>query len=127
MREAMASGDAAAIASLLTNDFRSIDVHGRTIDARAMISRVLRLKIDRSKRTVRTVLTAIVERDGEAFVEQHYTMTSAEDAPKSMPRSLLTLSNDHWRNVDGRWLLASTDTREIEVVTGAGRRRRYRK
>jgi hypothetical protein len=123
MRGAMASRNPAAIAALLTPDFASIDVHGKQISAQKMIASVVALDIDRSKRTARTVLASIAERDGDAHVEQLYTMTPAPDAPSSMPRSLHTRSHDTWRNVDGTWLLARTDTQEVEVVTSGGKRR----
>jgi hypothetical protein len=120
MRAAMASGNAAAIAQLLTSDFTSIDVRGKTIGAEAMISMVLSLNVDRSKRSVQTVIVDVVDGGDEASVQQQYTMISAKDAPWSMPRSLFTFSHDKWKKVRGEWLLSRTETQEIEIVSRLG-------
>jgi Regulator of ribonuclease activity B/Domain of unknown function (DUF4440) len=123
MRAAMAAGDPAAIAAILADGFTSTDVNGRTTFSGAMIESVNRLQIDRSKRVVATTLTEITFRSGQAIVLQHYSMTSAPDAPQTMPKMLQTLSIDTWLEREGVWLLARTQTREAEVVDAYGRRR----
>ena len=119
----MAGTESAAAAGILADGFTSIDVHDKTSFAGAMIESINRLHIDRAKRTVTTTIAEITATPGEATVLQHYSMTSAPDAPPSMPRMLQTLSIDTWREVDGAWLLARTHTRELEVVGPDGRRR----
>ena len=128
MRDAMASGDGAEIAALLTGDFVSLDVDRKRMDARQMIERVLELKIDRSKRRVATTLVAIATSPGRAIVLQHYAMTSLPGAPATMPRSLLTMSVDTWVESDGTWLLGRTETVQVAFVTswGFGKEKRRR-
>jgi Regulator of ribonuclease activity B/Domain of unknown function (DUF4440) len=123
MRAAMAAGDREAMAAIMADGFVSTDISGRTTFSGAMIEGVTRLQIDRSKRTVATTLAEITSTPGQATVLQHYAMTSAPDAPRTMPRMLQTLSIDTWRQVDGMWLLARTQTREMEVVDANGHRR----
>ena len=127
MRAAMAAGDREAMAAILADGFVSRDIRGRTTFSGAMIEAVTRLEIDRSKRIVATTLAEITSTPGpdpdKATVLQHYAMTCAPDAPRTMPRMLQALSIDTWRRVDGMWLLARTQTLELEVVDANGRRR----
>jgi hypothetical protein len=90
-------GTPAAIAGLLATGFVSVDVRGKVVDGHEMIASALALDIDRSKRSAVTTLVRIDESDGLALVLQHYSMESAPDAPKSMPRKLQTFSRDTWQ------------------------------
>jgi ketosteroid isomerase-like protein len=119
MREAMAARDAGAIAAILTDDFASLDVDGKRITADTMIESVRRLDIDRSKRTATTTLAAIAASPGRAIVLQNYSMTSTDDA-RATPKALQTMSVDTWDDVGGTWLLARTETRQLEVTNAAG-------
>lgn len=120
MRAAMASGNGEAIAALLTPDFVSVDVAGNATTAEKMIEAVLALDIDRSKRVAVTTISNVDAHGDEAVLQQHYSMKSSADAPRSMPRNLQTLSEDVWRNATGRWLLHRTVTLEVEFVTATG-------
>ena len=80
MREAMASGRREAIAALLTSGFVSVDVRGKKSTGDQMIDSVLRLRIDRSRRTATTTLVDIEASANAARVLQHYAMTTTEDA-----------------------------------------------
>jgi len=123
MRAAMAAEDGAAVAAILTDDFVSIDVKGKRTTAREMINQVLHLNIDRSKRTVATTLVEISTNPGIATVLQHYSMTTTGNALQTMPTMVQSFSTDTWREVDGTWRLARTETRETEAVFGTGGRR----
>jgi ketosteroid isomerase-like protein len=122
MRAAMASGSADAIAALLTPDFVSIDIDGAAVSAKQMIDSVLKLSLDRSKRTAVTTLVHI-EAGTEAKVLQHYSMTSHPDAPPSMPKYVQAFSLDTWQNAGGTWLLKRTETLETEVMSSTGQHR----
>jgi hypothetical protein len=85
-----------------------------------MIDSVLRLDIDRSKRVATTTLVAIEESGGIARVLQHYAMTATAGVGPAIPRKLQTLSSDTWVDVAGAWLLAKTQTLEVESVSAIG-------
>jgi hypothetical protein len=123
MRAAMGAGDAAAIQALLAPGFRSLDIYGKAASAQEMIAAIRRLDIDRSKRMATTTLVDIEERDRKILVLQHYSMTSAIDAPSTVPRMIQTLSLDTWVEEGGRLLLLSSDTMEREVVLSSGKHR----
>ena len=67
-----------------------------------------------------TNLVTIEESDGIARVTQHYSMTTTADALTELPRALQTFPIDTWQRSDEHWLLAKTQTLEIEVVSGVG-------
>ncbi len=119
MREAMASGRREAIAALLTSGFVSVDVRGKKSTGDQMIDSVLRLRIDRSRRTATTTLVDIEASANAARVLQHYAMTTTEDAV-SIPKKLQTLSVDTWVYCNCTWLLAKTQTLEVESLSGIG-------
>jgi len=123
MRVAMASGRREPIAALLTPYFISINVRGNESSADEMIDSVLRLDIDREKRTATTTLVNIEENNGIARVLQHYAMTTTARVGPAMPKELQTLSTDTWVYSDGAWLLAKTQTLEVEAVSEAGAHR----
>ena len=120
MREAMASGRREPIAALLTPYFISIDVRGKESNADEMIGSVLKLDINREKRTATTTLANIEESNGIARVLQHYAMTTTAQVGPAKPKELQTMSADTWVRSDGTWLLAKTQTLEVEATSGAG-------
>lgn len=120
MREAMASGRREPIAALLTPYFVSINVRGKESNADEMIDSVLRLDIDRQKRTATTTLVNIEASSGVARVLQHYAMTTTARVGPAMPKELQTLSADTWVHSDVTWLLARTQTLEVEAISGTG-------
>lgn len=119
MRMAMASGRREPIAALLTPRFVSINVRGKESNADEMIDSVLKLDIDREKRTATTTLVNIEESNGIARVLQHYAMTTTQVGP-AIPKKLQTLSADAWVYSNGTWLLAKTQTLEVEAISGTG-------
>jgi ketosteroid isomerase-like protein len=121
MRRAMAHGNRDAILAMVTADFVSEDLDGRRIDGAAMADAVLRLTIDRSKRTAETTITAIDVSGDEATVVQRYAMTTTERRI-GLPEALWTESIDCWRAETGSWRLARSTTQALEVQI-AGRRR----
>jgi len=123
MRAAMASGRREPIAAILTPFFLSVDAFGRESDADDMIDSVLKLQIDREKRTATTTLVSIEENNGVARVLQHYAMTTTAQVGPMMPKALQTLSADTWVCSEGTWLLTKTRTLELEAITGAGAHR----
>ena len=123
MRDAMASGQREAVSALLAPAFVSVDVRGKESTAEQMIDSVVKLRIDRSKRTATTTLVSIEEASGMARVLQHYDMTTTENVGPTMPKNLQTLSIDKWVNCNGTWLAAKTQTLEVEVISGTGAHR----
>ncbi|HEV2642101.1 MAG TPA: nuclear transport factor 2 family protein [Candidatus Elarobacter sp.] len=121
MRHAMAAGDRDAILALLTGDFVSEDLDGRTRTGLGMADAVAALDIDRSQRTAVTTLTFIAVEGDEAVVRQRYQMTTTERNPY-LPEALWTQSCDRWRRVGDTWLLARSTTEKREIVKN-GRRR----
>ncbi len=121
MRRAMAERDRAAILALLTDDFVSEDLEGRTTTGARMADAVAALEIDRSQRTAVTTLTSIAVDGDEAAVQQRYHMTTTERKP-NLPEALWTESHDRWRRAGDTWLLARTTTEKREIVMN-GRRR----
>jgi ketosteroid isomerase-like protein len=121
MRRAMAARDRDAILALLTDDFVSEDLEGRTTAGPAMADAVVALEIDRSQRTAVTTLTSIAVDGDEAAVQQRYHMTTTERKP-NLPEALWTESRDVWRRFGDTWLLARTTTEKREIVKN-GRRR----
>jgi hypothetical protein len=85
-----------------------------------VIESVLKLSIDRSKRSATTTLARIEESHGVARVLQHYAMTTTADVGPATPKEVQTLSSDTWVNQRGTWLLAKTETLEVESISGAG-------
>ncbi len=120
MRAAIESGDRESMAALLAPHFTSVDVMGKESTGDQMIDSVLRLHIDYSKRIATTTLAAIEESSGVARVLQHYAMTATADAGPAIPSKLQTLSSDTWVDVAGNWLLAKTQTLEVESVSATG-------
>jgi hypothetical protein len=123
MRSAMASGKADPIAAMLAPGFKSINLQGQEQSAYAMIESVLRLKIDRTRRTANTTLVELEQTGGKVSVLQHYSMTIAGDVAPSFPKQLQTLSIDRWTRSGDTWLLEVTQTREVESITGSGEHR----
>ena len=119
MSTALASGDREAVARMLAPGFLSVDVSGNETTAAQMLEAVAR-KVDVTKRSTETTLTAIEERNGEAIVLQFYTLKAAPDAVSSLPKELQNLSKDTWQLRDGTWLLRRTETQEIEILARNG-------
>ncbi|HEY6233675.1 MAG TPA: nuclear transport factor 2 family protein [Candidatus Elarobacter sp.] len=115
MRRAMAARDRDAILALLTDDFVSEDLEGRTTSGRCMADAVVALEIDRSQRTADTTLTSIAVDGDEAEVQQRYPMTTTERT-LNLPEALWTESRDRWRRAGDTWLLARTTTEKREIV-----------
>jgi hypothetical protein len=120
MRAAMASGQREPIATLLAPHFISVDVRGKESRGDQMIDSVLRLEIDRSKRIATTTLVTIEESSGVTRVLQHYAMAATAGVGPAIPRKLQTLSSDTWVDVAGTWLLAKTQTLEVESISATG-------
>ncbi|HEX3467029.1 MAG TPA: nuclear transport factor 2 family protein [Candidatus Elarobacter sp.] len=125
LRLAMASHDRQAIMHVLTPDFVSEDLDGRTSGAASMIENVTALQIDRSKRSVETTVTSIDQAGDVATVIQRYSMTTSE-VSAAVPSALWTESCDVWRAVGTEWRLASTTTLAFEVVKNGRRTFRRR-
>jgi hypothetical protein len=53
-------------------------------------------------------------------VLQHYAMTTTAGVGPAIPKKLQTLSSDTWAKFEGAWLLAKTQTLEIESVSAIG-------
>lgn len=123
MRAAMASGSVEPIAAILAPRFKSINLQGQEQSAQAMIDSVLKMKIDRSKRTANTTIVELEEMGDAVRVLQHYSMTMAGDIDPSFPKRLQTLSIDRWVRDGDTWLLEVTQTREVESITGSGQHR----
>ena len=120
MRRAMAARDRDAILALLTDDFVSEDLAGRTVTGPHMADVVIALEIDRSQRTAVTTLTSVAAHGDEATVQQRYHMTTTERKP-NLPEALWTESCDRWRRSGDMWLLARSTTEKRELVKN-GRR-----
>ncbi len=120
MRAAMASGEGANIQSILFEHFIAVDVHGNETGPQAMIDSVLKLDVDRSKRTVATTIVSLEESNGIARVVQHYSMDTTDAVAPHMPKRLRTLSADVWVKDSDKWKLGKTTTLELEVFAGSG-------
>lgn len=123
MRAAMASGEAANIHAILFEHFSTVDVHGNETGPQPMIDSVLKLDIDRSKRSVATTIVSVEESNGVARVVQHYSMETTETVAPHMPKRLQTLSADVWVKDGSEWKLSKTSTLELEVFAGSGAHR----
>jgi hypothetical protein len=116
MKSAMAHRDPKAIASLLTPDFVSEDVAGKTKTGEQMINEVCILPKDPNKTSTTTVLSAEVI--GEiATVTQQYHMTTTRmmsNTTVMQAVELDTASTDTWVKSEGVWLLRRTETNQID-------------
>jgi hypothetical protein len=115
MKLAMARKDEVAIRSLLTPDFLSVDVEGKSEDAALLVKQVLALTSDPSRQS-QTTLISVAATGNLAVVEQRYDMKKtaigADGSRKSV--ALTTVSSDTWSGENGVWRLARTATKQLD-------------
>lgn len=117
LKTAMAERDPQAISAVLTADFVSEDLSGKTVTAAEMVEQVKGLPKDPGNGSETTLVS--VQADGDvATVEQRYhrktTKAGAEGAP---PQELEveTLSTDTWVRADGVWRIRRTVTKQLDL------------
>ncbi len=116
MKSAMAARNGGAIVAMLTPDFSSVDVSGRSESGPEMIEEVSHLPPDPNKVSA-TTLISVAEAQNTATVEQRYDMHTVRVAADGSAHNieLITLSTDTWVSNHGTWLLARTVTNEMTL------------
>jgi hypothetical protein len=114
MKAAMADRDTSAMAGLLSSDFISIDITGKTETADQMIAGVNGLTPDPNK-TSSTTLISMIQVGGTATVEQRHEMHSLKSGPDRIFHQveLVTLSTDMWIELKDVWLISKTMTDDL--------------
>ena len=77
MKSAMAKRDGDALSALLTTDFVSTDVAGRTENASQMIDELKKLPVD-NRKTTKTTIRSIKMSGNAALIEQSYDMKTTK-------------------------------------------------
>ena len=118
MRVAMDSRDPNQIKALLTPDFVSTDVAGKTQDGAAMIAELIAAPIP-STRERKTVIDSVASHGDLADVGQHYEASWTKTGPDGAQRRyhLLAHSHDQWQRRDHVWRLrvTTTDSMHVEI------------
>lgn len=112
----MHSRDRAAIRAILANGFESVDVQGKATDADTMIEQALAVPDDPNRKAQTTVLAVRIE-GSDAFVKQHYSMTTTRTGPGAIAHvvELDTFSDDVWTKSNSAWVLKQTTTLTVSL------------
>jgi hypothetical protein len=115
LKTAMAERDSKTLSALLTPDFVSEDISGKTTSAEEMLKELAALPKDTGKVT-ETTLVSIKPQGDLAIVEQRYHMTTTKTLPDGNKQAidLMTLSTDTWAHAGDKWLMKRTITNQID-------------
>lgn len=115
MKSAMADRNPKAIAALLSPDFASEDVSGKTETSEQMIRQVCALPRDPNKISATTVLSVQIAGETASVMQRyHMSTTKATDGAVKQAVELDTLSSDIWVKSNGVWLLRRTATNQLD-------------
>jgi len=115
LKPAMAERDRSAMAALMTADFVSEDVSGKTTTFDQMVLELAQVPKDPSRSSDTTVLAVKLTGD-TATVRQRYHMSSTKLGPDAATKQAIemdTLSTDTWVQTNGVWLMKRTVTEEV--------------
>jgi hypothetical protein len=113
----MDSRQEAAISSLLTANFQSVDVQGHVTNEKAMIDELKQTPLDPNRQRVTTVNSAQVEGNSALVVQSYRSSFQTKGTDGAMHQiDLNTRSDDTWIKSGDRWLLQTTSTRAMTVV-----------
>jgi hypothetical protein len=117
LKTAMAERDPQAISVVLTADFVSEDLGGKTVTAAEMVEQLKGLPKDPGNASETTLVSIQAEGD-VATVEQRYRhKTTKAGAAGAPPQELEveTLSTDTWIRADGVWRIRRTVTKQLDL------------
>jgi uncharacterized protein DUF4440 len=117
LKEAMTSRDANAILSVLSHDYRTVEIDGSTQDANDLLEQLSAATPDPDAVTETTILSAS-QHDKTVTVEQRYKMTTTRPGPggKQQAIELVTTSTDTWVLTVGVWYLQQSVTESIDYT-----------
>jgi len=117
LRIAMDSRDPTAIRAMLTDDFRSVDISGKSEMADEMIGQLAAVPFDPSRPRKTTVISVAKNGPLSQVVQGYATRLKKIGSDGAIHElSINARSNDTWRQVAGKWLLAKTVTRAMSVT-----------
>jgi hypothetical protein len=128
IKVAISNHDDAALETIFTPDFESIDVTGHVETAAQMIAEVNSLKPDPHKISITTIVSVMPE-PNDVVVQQRYDMTTIKVAADggSNKVELIALSTDTWIKPGKTWLCDKTVTDEISVLVNGQLAEHYTK
>ncbi len=116
LRAAMDTRESGKIKAILTSDFRSVDIQGNIETADSMITALAAVPVDPTRKR-ETVIDSVTITGSQSHVAQHYSTTLNRAGPDGLDHSIHieARSNDVWMQIDGHWLLARIETREMAI------------
>lgn len=115
LKAAMAERNASAISAVLTPDFVTEDVSGKTETGPQMITELSKLPADPARKSETTVMSADIEGDTANVVQRyHSSLAKAGSDGQTTVTDIDTESKDTWKLIGGAWHLSRTVTETLE-------------
>lgn len=115
LKAAMSAHDSQALLAMLTPDFESIDISGKSTSGHDLASEIATIKAD-PNRVSTTTLTSVSREGDVARAEQRYDMQTMKVMSGTTHKiELITLSSDVWVYETDQWRMKSTITKEVSV------------
>ena len=115
LKSAMAERDEKAVLAMLAPDFQSEDASGNVTNSEKMVSGLSKLPKDPNKISSTTLLN-VSTKGNTAFVKQKYVMNTTKPSADGSSKKveLVSISNDTWEIINGKWFLLKTVTQEMQ-------------
>ena len=115
LKAAMAERNTSAISAMLTPDFISEDVSGKTETGEQMMTELSKVPADPARKSETTVISADIKGDTANIVQRyHSSLAKPGSDGQAKVTDIDTESQDTWKLIGGVWHLSRTVTETLE-------------